>query len=151
MKNQDVLRRLLEYFGQVAQEWKLVEEAGELLSAIAEMVLKIGTVDNVIGECADYIIVASQLTLLDTRSLEVSYDVRTMDVIKWIHIGVENALTPKDGKIDAIKTSAEIIRRFAIQLAGVEKLNEMIDFKLQRTIEWIDSGKYQAVELDSLL
>lgn len=142
LKHEEILKRILVYFGQLAQEWKLVEVGGELISAIAEMVLKIGTVEHVIEECADYIIVASQLTLLDTRSLEVTYDVSTMDTIKWIKIGIENALELKDGRIDAIKTSAEIIRRFAVQLVGSEILDEMIEDKLERTIDYIESGKY---------
>jgi len=145
IKNQEVLKRILIYFGEQAQLIKFLEEIGELISAYAELTLGIGTKEHVIEETADLIIVGSQLTLIDDRPLEYGIEVDMIKVLDFLAIAMSAILHDKKDKVDIIKTAISIARKMIVQMGYEQELDTMIDLKLKRTVKYIEIGRYKSI------
>ena len=145
IKYQEVLKKILLYFGVDKQKIKFIEEASELITELARFMLGMDVVDKIIEETADLIVVGSQLTLIDVRPLDYGLDVSVVKTMRFINIAIGSVVDNDEDLIDCIKTAMQIARKYVVQMGYEKELDAKIQYKLDRTIEYIEDGKYESI------
>ena len=145
MNREEYLKKILLYFGQEKQMIKFAEEASELMSEIARMMNGRGNTENMVEEMADVWVIGSQLTLILDRDKTITYELKEIDIMQYLNVAISFCLSNDKDVVDAIETCVAMVVKHAEQLDVEHALWKEVDFKISRTIEWIDKGKYNGM------
>ena len=139
MTNDPRLARILNHYGERHQQWKLVEETGELLAELGRFYGERTNVADLIHECADVIVVVRQIwPNSEAKSYEQPYNVPET-LAYACGLLIERSLRWDEGKKEeAARFILEMIDIFAAQLGELPMLYDAIEKKIARQIERIE-------------